>query len=247
MKDVLLLKNKSLSIGLSFDDITARLDAKKLSYDVYENEIPTEIIPSYKSCILYGTSASLNLSDFKDNLGYIPDPDLNPNDINDIDHLLKSLKDKEVSFKEQFPTASVFSLFSSDFPESFNFLTQDREKSIKPFNLCLIADDSYKSILPQILLKESSVMLIYIGTNNIECEEEIDRLWEKYPNLSLSTFQEPASFMHANLAKEVLVELESKDLNTEIQILRELKYSGINLATSKKELLKLPVFKAYIF
>lgn len=75
-----------------------------------------------------------------------------------------------------------------------------------PFSICLICSDEYGALLKQVQNYDSeSILVVYLGKNATDCENYFKEIWKTNPNISLSTFDEPPSFYHCELAKNIIV------------------------------------------
>lgn len=104
---------------------------------------------------------------------------------------------------------------------------------LKIFDKCIIAGDSYEDALSIVGYKNESVLLIYTGLNNEACEKYVYECCELNDDLTLSTFQEPYSFFHAELAKMIFIHKNSLTVEIIEQIREELDAISFPLSNIK--------------
>jgi hypothetical protein len=188
--------------------------------------------------------ASETIKGFGGDVCYIPDPDF----VSPFQQLHGELEILIGHFKMHYPRGSYFSLFAEDLGGHFNYLrTRLPQDDIRPFDLCIVIDDSYEKLFEEFDFHNINVMIIYIGSDNKTCEDVVEGIWAFNPNVSLSTFQEPVSFSHACLAKKILFACEIVDHVSICKLLRDVRFCVSEIETTNRALAKLPIFSMGFF
>jgi hypothetical protein len=191
------------------------------------------------SYILYGIGAAELIKGLKGNVCYIPDPDFTSPFL----QLHEELESRKEQFKVIYPLGSYFSLFSEDLGLQFSYLKiQSSQKDTQIFDLCIIVDETYEKTFKLFDFLSKNIMIVYIGTDNKALEDAVEKLWDLNSNISLSTFQEPVSFFHTRLAKEIMVACDIAQPKIICQILRDMRFNLSVCNTTNSDLAKFPVF-----
>lgn len=189
--------------------------------------------------VLYGMGASETLKGFGGDVCYIPDPDF----VLPFQQLHGELEILIGHFKMHYPRGSYFSLFAEDVGGPFNyFKTRLSQDDIRPFDLCMVVDDSYEKLFEEFDFRNTNVLIIYIGSDNKTCEDAVEGMWAFNPNVSLSTFQEPVSFSHVRLAKRILFACDLVDPIIICKLLRDARFNIAEIDTTNVALAMLPIF-----
>ena len=198
LEDILLYLNSLPDFAVSVpESIKEKIDCSSC---VNVNFVHDIMSVNYDVYILYGIN-DLHLSiGHGNNVCYVPDPDFTSS----FDRLSKNVESLVNNFKMKYPSGSYFSLIGHELNFIFDFFKPNQDQfNDYVFDLCIIVDDSYIEFFKEIDPGNINALIIYVGNDNEMCETAIQKLRLVNPNLGFSTFQEPISFMHTRLAKEI--------------------------------------------